>query len=176
MNKRGVSKIVTAVLFILMAVALIILVWSFLPTIINSEFLSDADCFEGEVLMTERSCYNTTSKELILNIKNTGAIQIDRFISIISYESDTFESHTHIFGNNRCIDTRMCIGETCDGEYGELLPTPSQNSILSYALNYDDPRIFSETPEEVKLRYVLKVDQQEKTCEGNKLIVKECIN
>lgn len=155
-NKNGLSKIVGAALLILLALALVLLLWMYLMNFLKIDMFDM--CLDGGVSVVD-SCYSEGDKEIYITIQSKyGREVVDYFNPGITFKdgSDAVFASWR-FGEEVCGDVRMS-----SGEYGIPIVFPDYQSV--YVVSYDDADIRDLIPERVKLYYSIKEGTREIAC------------
>jgi flagellin-like protein len=145
MYKRGLSGVVTAVLLVLLAIALVAIVWTVVSNLIEKR-LEETSCLDtvGEVGFNHQYiCYNSSSKELRFAI-SIGDIDI-KMVSV-SVSGDGSKKSFEILNESSTVAHLWPYG----GSDGDPVVLPGKGGGLSYYYNMSAAN-FSERPDSIEI-------------------------
>ena len=154
MKKKGLSGIITAVILIALAFALVTIVWVIVTNLIQGELEDAESCFGvfGEVTINNRyTCYNSSSNELQFSI-SIKEINVEEILIAIS-EGGTIKSFT-ITNDDQQITNLANYQSTGFGT--DQIKLPGENAGLTYVTN-----AFSNKPDLIEIAPIINGKQCE---------------
>lgn len=145
-QKKGLSGVVAALLLILLAVALIGIIWGVVDNLIKKE-IEKTSCLDtvGKVVFSNNYvCYNASNGSQLRFGISIGDIEIKEvFISVFG---DGMQKSFKITDENTTIN----YIRPYNGNYGDPIILPGKNSGLSYVYNMSEAG-FSEGPDSIEI-------------------------
>lgn len=129
-NRRGVSGIVATVIMIALVIAIATILWVVINNLLKEQISSSESCFGnfGEVSLNKQyTCHDSGSNEIQFAI-NIGNIDIGSVLVSVLGESGT--KSFEVKNNATYSYVKMY-----NGNYGESLQLPEENSGLTYVIN-----------------------------------------
>lgn len=154
MKKKGLSAVVATLMLVLLAIALVGILWGVISNLVSDKLGATQSCldvFEKVTLNDQYTCYNRTSKETRFSI-SIANIEVDEVIVSISAEGQT--KSLKITNENKTISNL----KPYKGNYGENVTLPDKNAGLTYVYNMTGVG-FSEEPDSIKIAPTIKGTQ-----------------
>lgn len=154
-SKRGLSGVVTAMILIALAIAMVAIIWLVIGNLVNDQLDSAGSCVDvfGKVSLNNRyTCYNSSSNELQFSI-SIGDIEPTSVIVGVSGEGST----TSVTINNV---TGTVANLVTYPSRSTSIALPSKNGGLTYILDLTAAG-FSGQPDSVSLIPIIGKNQCE---------------
>lgn len=129
-NKKGLSGVVTVVILIALAIALVAIVWAVVNNLVTKQLGEAGSCFGtfDKITINQRfTCYNSSSGELQFSI-NIGDIEVDDVLVAVASQG-TSSSFT-ISKNPGTVDNIVSYPSR-----NAIVNLPGKNGGLTYILN-----------------------------------------
>jgi hypothetical protein len=132
-NKKALSTVIATVLIILLVVASMAIVWTFVRNIVEGRTHATSSCFDVEssgkiILNNYYTCYNSTYGEVQFSI-DIGDAEIDSLIISILAEGN---SKGFTLTNENANFTNL---KPYKGNYGDNVKLPGKNEGLTYVVS-----------------------------------------
>jgi len=154
-NRKGLSAVVTAMIMVALAIAMVAIIWLVISNLVNEQLDSAGSCVEvfGKVSINNRyTCYNSTSNELQFSI-SIGDLDVSSVLVGISGEGSTINlkinNETGTVSNLVTYPTRSTS-----------ITLPGKNGGLTYILNLTAAG-FSGSPDSIELVPIVGKNQCE---------------
>ena len=154
-NKKGLSEVVTVVLFLALAVVMVAVVWGVVNGLVKDRLSQAGSCFDtsGKITINDRyTCYNSTSKELQISV-SIGDIDVSEVLFGIS-GSGTSISFRVNNGNSSVANLVTYPGRSAN------VTLPQKNAGLTYLFNMTGAG-FSGAPDSIRIAPVVGTEQCE---------------
>lgn len=150
-NKHGLSTVVATLLLVLLTVALVGIVWGVIKSITEDSLPNQGclDMFEKLKFNYEYTCYNTTSKEMLISISEED-INISKAVVTIGYP-----------GSSKSIEITETLSTVpylrpYNGGASVILPGPNSGTTYIYNLSAAG---FIGRPDSIKITPVIGKEQ-----------------
>ena len=154
-SDRGLSDVVSVVLFLTLTVVMIAIVWGVVNGLVKDR-LSQADsCFDtsGKIAINDRyTCYNSSTKELQLSL-SVGDIDVDEILVGISGSGTSISFRMNI-GNSTIPNLVTYPGRSTN------VTLPDKNAGLTYLFNMSAANFFG-SPDSIRIAPVIGTEQCE---------------
>ncbi|MEK6841939.1 MAG: archaellin/type IV pilin N-terminal domain-containing protein [Nanoarchaeota archaeon] len=154
-NKKGLSEVVTVVLFLALAVVMVGVVWAVVNGLVKDKLSQAGSCFDtsGKIMINNRyTCYNSTSKELQLSL-SLGDIDVEEILVGIS-GSGTSISFKLNNGNSQISNLVSYPSRNVN------VTLPKKNAGLTYLFNMTGAG-FSGSPDSIRIAPIIGTEQCE---------------
>ncbi len=154
-NKKGLSDVVSIVLFLALVVVMVGLVWTVVNGLVKNKLSQTGSCFDtsGKVEINGRyTCYNSSSKELQFSII-VGDINIDDLLVGISASGTS--ASLKISSASTQVDNLVSYPNR-----NANVSLPKKNAGLTYLFNMSAAG-FSGAPDSMRIAPVIGTDQCE---------------